>query len=54
MIKEQKILIRVGLGWEWGEERIQGLQHPLKGCMLKVRPDTLETLINFPPPTSKE
>lgn len=43
-----------GLELGVGEGRIQGLQHPLKGCMLKVRPETLETLINFPPPTSKE
>lgn len=43
-----------GFGLGVGEERIQGLQHLLKGCMLKVRPETLETLINFPPPTSKE
>lgn len=48
MIKEH----RLGLGGREG--RIQGLQHSLKGCMLKVRPKTLETLINFPPPTSKE
>lgn len=37
-MKEQKpiYLHRFGLGV--GEGRIQGLQHPLKGCMLKVRP----------------
>lgn len=54
MIKEQRPIyphrFRLGVG----EERIQGLRHPFKGYMLKVRPKTLETLINFPPPTSKE
>lgn len=37
-----------------GEGGIRGLQHPLKGCMLKVRPETPGTVTNSPPPTLEE
>lgn len=54
MIKGQRPSYPLRFGAGSGGGQNPKAPHPLKGCMLKVRPETPETLINFPPPTSKE